>query len=799
MTTVVLGVLWALWPFVALAGGLAFSSLTGLAALLLLPAAFRSLRPRLYIIALLAFFVFTGVSVMWSPREQVLVDFDFGAMKFAVRSEMLRVGLQVVALGGLIAAAMRLGEPGRRTVQRIASTAIIAQLLIMVALTLFENQILDMLRPIVPDTGEGVQNISRNSLILAAAAPVLAIGLMQGRSLGAGGGLAFIVLMATAVILAVRGVNAGLLALALAAFCVLVVRFVPRHGFRIIAALFALGIMTAPLVFGFLTQGADFATADDSNSYRLAIWQRVLEIINENPVTGGGLGVLRTVRETIDTGVFAGQFTVPNHPHNMVLQLWAETGAIGAGLLSLTILLAGWRMPDAVKLGPAGLKAAALLGGVIAVAVVSFDLWNDWWWAVGGMLAVLAVATPQTVRKPEPVIAEGLTFGETRSAPQLSPLAEPVATAVPAQAPVSNVDAVAETRAAAPVHHAPTGHTSNNFNLLRLVFALMVAVYHAILLPGLAGTEQLVSWTSLLAEIGVQGFFVLSGYLVFASLERTPALAVYAEKRARRLLPGYVTVILACVAAALILVPAARENIGATLSYLGWNLGFLNFMAPTLPGVFEGNPFTEVNGALWTLKIEVMFYLVLPLLAWLLRSLGSRRWIAFALIYLGAEAWRLMCEQTAVQQGGVWLELSRQLPGQMSFFITGIALCAWRNELNWRFMLAPFGLILLVLSIAVPQADFVRAAGLGIVAVWLAVGIPKLFDAARFGDLSYGLYIVHFPILQCVIAAGLFATNPALAFGLAASASLVAALLLWWLIERPALRTDSAYRVVANV
>jgi peptidoglycan/LPS O-acetylase OafA/YrhL len=83
---------------------------------------------------------------------------------------------------------------------------------------------------------------------------------------------------------------------------------------------------------------------------------------------------------------------------------------------------------------------------------------------------------------------------------------------------------------------------------------------------------------------------------------------------------------------------------------------------------------------------------------------------------------------------------------------------------------------------------------LGIVAVWLAVGIPRLFDAARFGDLSYGLYIVHFPIVQCVIAAGLFAT-PSMGFAVAGVASLVAAVLMWWLVERPMLRRDSAYRL----
>lgn len=346
--------------------------------------------------------------------------------------------------------------------------------------------------------------------------------------------------------------------------------------------------------------------------------------------------------------------------------------------------------------------------------------------------------------------------------------------------------------AEAPTSVRTSAHAKNNFNLLRLLFALMVVVYHVIVLPGVADGQPLESWAGLGAELGVQGFFVLSGYLVWSSLERSPSLGLYAEKRVRRLLPAYVTVILVSAILAAVIVPAVRADLGALARYLGWNLAFLNFMAPGLPGVFEGNRFTEINGALWTLKIEVMFYLILPILAVLLKVAGRFRWVLFVAIYVGAEAWRFMLEQAGAAQGGMLVELSRQLPGQMSFFITGMALWSWRDRLKWV-LFAPLGIVLLGLSLAVPLAEPVRAAGLGIVAVWIAVGIPRLFDAAAFGDLSYGLYIVHFPIIQCVIAAGLFA-SPVVGFVVAGVASLAAALLLWWLIERPALRADSAYR-----
>ena len=336
--------------------------------------------------------------------------------------------------------------------------------------------------------------------------------------------------------------------------------------------------------------------------------------------------------------------------------------------------------------------------------------------------------------------------------------------------------------------------TDNNFNALRLIFALMVAAYHVVVLPWQGSGTPGESALAVMAEIGVQGFFVLSGYLVYASLERSSSLALYAEKRIRRLYPGYATVVIVCALAALAVSPEARASLGAVAAYLGWNLIFLNFMAPDLPGVFEANRFSEVNGALWTLKIEVMFYLILPLLAALLRFAGRQRWLVLVLLYAGAEAWRIGFEAMGAAQGSELLvDIARQLPGQMSFFVTGIAFHMIRLDTRRLQLAGLAGLGVFVLSLLTPLAEPLRAVGLGALTVYLGTGVARTVDAARFGDLSYGLYIVHFPIIQTVIAAGLFA-SPWIGVAVSAAASLAASLLLWHLVERPALRSDSAYR-----
>ena len=336
--------------------------------------------------------------------------------------------------------------------------------------------------------------------------------------------------------------------------------------------------------------------------------------------------------------------------------------------------------------------------------------------------------------------------------------------------------------------------TDNNFNALRLIFAVMVVAYHAVVLPwqgsGTPGEDAL----AVMAEIGVQGFFVLSGYLVYASLERSSSLALYTEKRIRRLYPGYATIVIVCALAALAFSPEARANLGAVAAYLGWNLVFLNFVAPDLPGVFGANRFSEVNGALWTLKIEVMFYLVLPLLAALLRFAGRQKWLVLTLLYVGAEAWRIGLEEMGRPRARrLLVGLSRQLPGQMSFFVTGIAFHMIQLDTRRLQLAGLAGLGVFVLSLLTPLAEPLRAVGLGALTIYLGTGVARTVDAARFGDLSYGLYIVHFPIIQTVIALGLFA-SPLIGVAVSAVASLAASLLLWHLVERPALRTDSAYR-----
>lgn len=339
----------------------------------------------------------------------------------------------------------------------------------------------------------------------------------------------------------------------------------------------------------------------------------------------------------------------------------------------------------------------------------------------------------------------------------------------------------------------PHSFAPNRFDLIRLLLATGVFAYHAVALAGVDASGSIELTFARLAEVSIQGFFIVSGALVAGSLDRSSGLGDYAAKRVRRLYPAY---------AAIILIPAfislaMTQDWQGVLSYLASNLVFLNFLEPSLPGLFESNRFPEVNGALWTLKIEVMFYILLPLILLVLKVLRARWWVAIALLYIAGEVWAARLPM--IEDAHLGAALSRQLPGQMAFFAMGIAL--WKCAAHLPRLWAPLGLagtILTAASLAHPLLEPLRALGLAglLAAIAFAPGPP--LRVARFGDISYGLYITHFPILQAMLAAGLLTTLGAPAFfALAAILVLAASFALWHLVEKPALRPSSHYRKMA--
>lgn len=330
----------------------------------------------------------------------------------------------------------------------------------------------------------------------------------------------------------------------------------------------------------------------------------------------------------------------------------------------------------------------------------------------------------------------------------------------------------------------------NNFDGVRIGLALIVVFAHVSALTALPDFRFFESLFD--SNFAVKGFFAISGFLVTRSWFGSRSLTEYADKRLRRIYPAYAVTVLLCLAMGLAtsrleVMEFLRDD--QTFKYLFTNAIFLNFLQPTLPGVFESNPMPAMNGSLWTIKIEVMLYCCLPFIAFSYRKLGST--VTTIAVVLCSIAWSYFFG--FVYPGGLGPELARQFPGQLAYFAFGSYLATQPKALGHIKWLALASLIALLATDNPYARLLIDPFAYTSIVIFLALGTPSTLNFGRFGDISYGLYLYHFPIIQGLIHAGVFRINPWL--GLMASVLLttIAAWMSWHLIEKRLLKRSSHY------
>jgi peptidoglycan/LPS O-acetylase OafA/YrhL len=327
----------------------------------------------------------------------------------------------------------------------------------------------------------------------------------------------------------------------------------------------------------------------------------------------------------------------------------------------------------------------------------------------------------------------------------------------------------------------------NNFDALRLLAAISVIFSHSFLIAqGTQDHEPLIRLTgnqSILGLCGVFVFFAISGFLVTQSWERTGSAPRYLLKRCLRIFPGLVV---ALIVSAFVLAPIVTTlPLGQYLArtepyrYVASN-ALLSVKVHELPGVlFVNNPVgLEINGSLWTLGYEFMMYLMVMALG-LTRLLNA--WTCVALLAFGMACVGFQGAPALDALGGWgWL---------LSFFAAGMLVYKLRNTRVFDYRVALAALALLIASVPLRQFILLFPLTGCYLALWLALHprIPPL-RAARWGDLSYGLYIYGWPAEQFVtwLKGGHAAWWQVCSGGLLLAGAL--AFVSWHLVEGPALR-----------
>ncbi len=224
---------------------------------------------------------------------------------------------------------------------------------------------------------------------------------------------------------------------------------------------------------------------------------------------------------------------------------------------------------------------------------------------------------------------------------------------------------------------------------IRAVAALLVVLTHAAYTTGKYPQGYLGLVYSRM-EIGVPIFFVLSGFLLFGPWvkavvradgrrgrgsgdEPAPSVRRYAWRRVRRIVPAYAVTVVA--AYLLYHFRTAGPNPGHTWEGLFRNLTLSQIYTDDYLYSYLHQGLTQM----WSLAVEVAFYVALPFLAYLLLVvLCRRRWrprlllAGLAGLAMVSPAWLILVHNTDFLPDGARL----WLPGYLAWFVGGMVLAA---------------------------------------------------------------------------------------------------------------------------
>jgi O-antigen ligase len=210
--------------------------------------------------------------------------------------------------------------------------------------------------------------------------------------------LAVLTLTATAAIAALQpGQTANFLAVA-AGLIVFVLAFAaPRLLLLAVTGVLGAWVLAAPFVTQLLPTDQAFLNAlPFSWAARVGIWDYVCARIWEQPFFGHGLEAARMVSDRL---VIQGEdmSAVPVHPHSASLQIWFETGLVGALLAASALILGGWRLAQSLRNQRAAAAGVAASFAALGLSAnLSYSLWQEWWLATLLLAGALAGAVRRT-------------------------------------------------------------------------------------------------------------------------------------------------------------------------------------------------------------------------------------------------------------------------------------------------------------------------------------------------------------------------------------------------------------------
>ena len=302
---------------------------------------------------------------------------------------------------------------------------------------------------------------------------------------------------------------------------------------------------------------------------------------------------------------------------------------------------------------------------------------------------------------------------------------------------------------------------------------------------------------------GVPIFFFVSGFLISKSYESNSRISEYARNRALRIFPALIL----CTTLSLISVFATgyfESQSWSLLHMIAWILGQVTIFQFYSPDFIRGFGSGALNGSLWTVTVELQFYLLIPLIYWMLARTSSRRQrtvmlavLILAFIVPNEVFQQLLLDEHNSQKLAIKFARISFLPW---FYMFLLGILAQQNFTWIHRLVRGRGLQIVCAYAAITYVTvhfFDWSKGneihpalfplLAVTVLSVAYTAPTLCDRLLHkNDISYGVYIYHMPIINIMLYYGLLSKYSYVAMALALTIAI--ATCSWFIIERPAIR-----------
>lgn len=299
----------------------------------------------------------------------------------------------------------------------------------------------------------------------------------------------------------------------------------------------------------------------------------------------------------------------------------------------------------------------------------------------------------------------------------------------------------------------------NNFNLIRVIAAILVLYTHSYaLFYGAAEAEPLrlslgITWGNVAVDI----FFITSGFLITASFLNRVNIKFFIVSRVLRIYPALIVAVFISV----FIVGSYFTSLSLSeylrdidiYKHVFKNVTLVFGVDYTLPGVFDDLPWkSAVNGSLWTLPYEVKMYLIVPLILYLgTLFFAKNTMLRLRVLMLSICFFCFLLYINTI--------LNFESPASFLRLFTMFLIGATVYFFRCKIVLSHFYFILVIVFILISSFvdnrlfKIIYVVSLSYIVFYLAyipAGFFRLYNS--FGDFSYGIYIYAFPVQQSLMA-----------------------------------------------